>query len=71
MKSEIIIYSFNYSTKFCYSYDNSGCHGGTLEGALKYVLKNGIPTEKDYGVYTEHVRIWNITNSWSKQKENN
>ncbi|CAB3229334.1 unnamed protein product [Arctia plantaginis] len=50
-----------------WTYDNNGCNGGTLDGALKYVLTNGIPTEKDYGVYTEHdgyCDIFNMTNTY-------
>ncbi|XP_050355878.1 cathepsin L-like proteinase [Nymphalis io] len=36
-----------------WGYDNYGCKGGMLDRVFKYVLKHGIPTEEDYGLYLE------------------
>ncbi|XP_064075099.1 cathepsin L-like proteinase [Vanessa tameamea] len=36
-----------------WGYNNWGCKGGTLDGVFKYVLKHGIPTEEDYGLYLD------------------
>lgn len=41
--------------KFVYSFNNGGCNGGTLDGAMKYVLTHGIPTEEEYGLYKANV----------------
>ncbi|KAJ8710520.1 hypothetical protein PYW08_009035 [Mythimna loreyi] len=35
-----------------WGFENNGCRGGLMAGALKYVTTYGIPTELDYGVYT-------------------
>ncbi|XP_075985693.1 cathepsin L-like peptidase [Anticarsia gemmatalis] len=49
-----------------WDYGSMGCHGGTLDGALKYVYEHGIPTERDYGIYTEHDGFCEINNMTSK-----
>ncbi|CAH0597115.1 unnamed protein product [Chrysodeixis includens] len=45
-----------------WGFDNMGCNGGTLDGAMKYVLTHGIPTEMAYGVYTANDGYCNIKN---------
>ncbi|KAJ8710386.1 hypothetical protein PYW07_009752 [Mythimna separata] len=35
-----------------WGFQNKGCHGGYMAGAMKYVVAHGISTEKDYGIYT-------------------
>ncbi|CAB3229335.1 unnamed protein product [Arctia plantaginis] len=41
---------------------NMGCDGGLLETAWQYMLKNGIPTEKEYGIYMEHDGSCHLSN---------
>ncbi|XP_063897520.1 procathepsin L [Helicoverpa armigera] len=50
-----------------WGFDNLGCNGGTLDGAMKYVLTHGIPTEMEYGVYEAndgYCAIQNMTNPY-------
>ncbi|XP_049701830.2 cathepsin K [Helicoverpa armigera] len=50
-----------------WGFDTAGCAGGTLEGAMKYVLTHGIPTEMEYGVYEAndgYCAIQNMTNPY-------
>ncbi|CAK1543672.1 unnamed protein product [Leptosia nina] len=47
-----------------WGFGNMGCLGGHLETAMKYVMKYGIPTEKDYGLYKSkngYCHIQNVT----------
>uniref|UniRef100_A0A0K8T8H9 Cathepsin L n=1 Tax=Lygus hesperus TaxID=30085 RepID=A0A0K8T8H9_LYGHE len=50
-----------------WGFDNLGCNGGTLDGAMKYVLTHGIPTEMEYGVYEAndgYCAIQNMTSTY-------
>lgn len=49
-------------------FDNLGCEGGTLDGALKYVLECGIPSEMEYGVYMAQNGICSINNMTDAHK---
>ncbi|XP_035452319.2 digestive cysteine proteinase 2 [Spodoptera frugiperda] len=45
-----------------WGYENQGCNGGTLDGAMKYVLTHGIPTEEEYGLYEANDGLCRIQN---------
>ncbi|KAJ8710521.1 hypothetical protein PYW08_009036 [Mythimna loreyi] len=45
-----------------WGFDNMGCNGGTLDGAMKYVLTHGIPTEEEYGLYEANDGFCKIQN---------
>ncbi|XP_038218408.1 pro-cathepsin H-like [Zerene cesonia] len=50
-----------------WDYNNMGCDGGDLEGVFKYVLKHGIPTEQEYGLYMAqdgYCHIENMTDTY-------
>jgi len=34
-----------------WGFGNTGCDGGMVDGAMKYVLEHGIPTDSEYGLY--------------------
>ncbi|XP_072948109.1 uncharacterized protein [Epargyreus clarus] len=34
-----------------WSYNNGGCDGGFLDGAFKYIVEHGIPSQREYGTY--------------------
>ncbi|XP_047035207.1 procathepsin L-like [Helicoverpa zea] len=51
-----------------WGFDNLGCNGGTLDGAMKYVLTHGIPTEMEYGVYEANDGYCAIQNMTSPYK---
>ncbi|KAJ8710388.1 hypothetical protein PYW07_009754 [Mythimna separata] len=51
-----------------WGYENDGCGGGTLDGAMKYVYEHGIPTEMEYGLYTAadgYCKIQNMSSTYN------
>ncbi|CAK1556083.1 unnamed protein product [Leptosia nina] len=47
-----------------WGFDNDGCEGGTDTGAYQWMMKHGLPTEEEYGPYTNKnglCRIHNMT----------
>ncbi|KAJ8710518.1 hypothetical protein PYW08_009033 [Mythimna loreyi] len=51
-----------------WGYDNDGCSGGTLDGAMKYVFEHGLPTEQEYGLYTGidgYCKIQNMSTTYN------
>ncbi|XP_045505582.1 pro-cathepsin H-like [Colias croceus] len=51
-----------------WEYNSMGCDGGDLEGAFKYVLKHGIPTEQEYDLYMAedgYCHIENVTDTYT------
>ncbi|XP_023948040.2 pro-cathepsin H [Bicyclus anynana] len=38
-----------------WGFQNTGCAGGTVEGAYKYILRHGLPTQMEYGLYLDEV----------------
>ncbi|XP_034826450.1 cathepsin L-like proteinase isoform X1 [Maniola hyperantus] len=38
-----------------WGFDNMGCRGGQVEGSFKYILKHGLPTQMEYGLYLDEM----------------
>ncbi|XP_039749947.1 pro-cathepsin H-like [Pararge aegeria] len=38
-----------------WGFDNMGCSGGTVDGAFRYILKHGLPTQMEYGLYLDEM----------------
>lgn len=49
---------FQFKNKFLtifFRFYNGGCNGGMIKSTFEYILKHGIPTEREYGSYLEEV----------------
>ncbi|XP_052741893.1 digestive cysteine proteinase 1 [Bicyclus anynana] len=49
-------------------FDSYGCDGGFMEGTFKYVLKHGIPSEMEYGLYLSKENWCHLRNMTSVHK---
>ncbi|KAJ8710383.1 hypothetical protein PYW07_009749 [Mythimna separata] len=50
-----------------WGFQNMGCSGGLMYGAMKYVISHGISTEEEYGLYTAtdgYCKMQNMTTTY-------
>ncbi|XP_045762819.1 cathepsin L-like proteinase [Maniola jurtina] len=38
-----------------WGFNNMGCRGGQVKGSFKYILKHGLPTQMEYGLYLDEM----------------